>query len=153
MQMPWQTQIQTQNTNTNANTNTNVSNVNVSNPNLGQSGNDDITAAAANVGRTATTVTTRVTGNNTITATGMVQIQGPPPLLPMKESFGTTYTTLVTPTTQSDLIKSMTKLLQAQTQMLAAQAQAVTMQILPPLTHFNGEESQDEDNTFDWWIE
>ena len=27
------------------------------------------------------------------------------------------------------------------------------MQTLPPLTHYNGEESQDEDNTFDRWIE
>ena len=47
----------------------------------------------------------------------------------------------------------MTKLLQAQTQMLAAQAQAVTVQTLPPLTRYNGEESQNEDNTFDRWIE
>ena len=58
-----------------------------------------------------------------------------------------------TSTTQSDLIESMTKLLQAQTQMLAAQAQAVTVQTLPPLTLYGGEESQDEDNTFDRWME
>ena len=45
----------------------------------------------------------------------------------------------------------MTKLLQAQTQILAAQAQAVTVQT-PPLTRFNGEESQDEDHPFDRWI-
>jgi hypothetical protein len=49
----------------------------------------------------------------------------------------------------------MTKLLQAQTQMLAAQAQAVAVQTLPPLTLdlYNGEESQNEDNTFDRWME
>lgn len=80
------------NTNLNAyaNTNTNAGNVN---PNLGQSDNVDITAAATNVGHIATTATTRVTGTNTITATEMVQTQGPPPLLPMKESFGTITTT------------------------------------------------------------
>ena len=72
--------------------------------------------------------------------------------MPMKdsESFGAAgLTTLATTTTQSDLIESMTKLLQAQTQMLAAQAQATTVQTLPPLTRFQGEESQEDDNTFD----
>ena len=59
---------------------------------------------------------------------------------------------LSTDTVQSDLIESMTKLLQAQTQMLTAQALAVMVQTLPPLTRYNGEESQNEDNTFDWWI-
>ena len=124
------------------NTNTNVSDVNVTHPNLGQGtcSNVDTTAAAANVGHTATTATTCVTGSNA--ATGMVQSRGPPPLLPIKdsESFGAAgLTTLATTTTQSDLIESMTKLLQAQTQMLAAQAQATTVQTLPPLTRFHGE--------------
>ena len=70
----------------------------------------------------------------------------------MKESFSAAgFTTLATTTTQSDLIESMIKLLQTQTQMLAAQAQATTVQTLPLLTHFDGEESQD-DNTSDRWI-
>ena len=132
------------NTDTNTNTNTNMNanestSVNVNNTNVGQGGN-----VSATMGHTTATTTTSVTGNNPIIATGMVQTLGPPPLIPMKES---------TDTTQSDLIESMTKLLQAQTQMLAAQAQAVTVQTLPPLTRYNGEESQNEDNTFDRWIE
>ena len=47
----------------------------------------------------------------------------------------------------------MTKLLQAHTEMMAAQAQAVTVQTLPPLTPFTGEESQNEDDTFERWLE
>lgn len=58
-----------------------------------------------------------------------------------------------TSTSRSDRIEWMTKLLQAQTQMLAAQAQAVTVQTLPPLILFNGEENHKEGKTFDRWIE
>ncbi len=122
-----------------ANTNANVNNY------IGRGGNvDHDISAASNVGHTTTTATTNVTGNNPVMATGTVQALGPPPLLPMDENASTT---------QSDLIESMTKLLQAQTQMLAAQAQAVAVQTLPPLTLYNGEESQNEDNTFDRWME
>lgn len=115
--------------NTNANTNVNAT-ANVSIPIVGQSDNVDVTA-----------------GNK---ATEKVHTKGLPPFSSMKE--GTT-TTLTASTIQSDLFESMTNLLQAQTQMLAAQAQAVTVQTLPPLARFNGEESRDEDNTFDRWIE
>ena len=112
--------------------------------NVNQGGNIDISADTSNVGHTTATATTNVIGNNPIMETGTVQTLGPPPLLPMNDN---------TSTTQSDLIESMTKLLQAQTQMLAAQAQAVTVQTLPRLPLYSGEESQDEDNTFDRWME
>ena len=119
--------------NSSANAYANVGNVN-------QGGNIDISAAISNVGHTTATATTNVIENNPIMEAGTVQTLGPPPLLPMNDN---------TSTTQSDLIESMTKLLQAQTQMLAAQTQAVTVQKLPQLTLYSGEESQDEDNTFD----
>ena len=55
--------------------------VQVNNTNVGQGGN-----VSATMGHTTATTTTSVTGNNPITATGMVQTPGPPPLIPMKES-------------------------------------------------------------------
>ena len=112
--------------------------------NVNQGGNIDTSAVTSNVDHTTATATTNVIGNHPIMETVTVQTLGPPPLLPMKDN---------TSTTQSDLLESMTKLLQAQTQMLAAQAQAVTVQTLPRLTLYSGEESQDEDNTFDRWME
>ncbi len=54
---------------------------------------------------------------------------------------------------QAGLMQSMAQLLQAQTQMVAAQAQAVTVQGLPSLLPFTGEEPQLEDDGFDRWIE
>ena len=76
--------------NINANANTNAStNVTVNNANVGPGGKVDISVAAINVGHTAATATTNVTGNNLITATGVVQILGPPPLLPMNEGTNT----------------------------------------------------------------
>ena len=48
----------------------------------------------------------------------------------------------------------MTELLKAQTQMLAAQAQAASIQSLPALAPFTGEESQTQlfDEDFDHWL-
>ena len=51
------------------------------------------------------------------------------------------------------LVQSMAKLLEAQTQMLAAQAQAATVQILPPLAKFNGEDADKEEKSFKRWLD
>ena len=51
------------------------------------------------------------------------------------------------------LIQSMSKLLQAQTEMLSAQTQAVAIQGLPALPKFSGENLEQDDETFERWLE
>ena len=82
-------------------------------------------------------------------------MQLPPPLLQQVPSDQTITTLQNMPASgQASLVQSMTELLKAQTQMLAAQAQAASVQGLPALTPFTGEESQSQlfDEDFDHWL-
>ena len=54
---------------------------------------------------------------------------------------------------EPSLVQSMTQLLQAQTQMLAAQAQAATVQSLPPISKYSGEDANKEEKSFKHWLE
>ena len=55
---------------------------------------------------------------------------------------------------QTFLVQSVAELMKAQSQMLAAQAKAASVQSLPALTPFTGEESQSRlfDEDFDHWL-
>ena len=46
----------------------------------------------------------------------------------------------------------MAQLLQAQTQMLAVQAQAATIQSLPLISKFSGEDAEKEEKSFKHWL-
>ena len=84
-----------------------------------------------------------------------MHMQLPPPLLQQVPSDQTITTLQNMPASgQASLVQSMTELLKAQTQMLAAQAQAASVQGLPALTPFTGEESQSQlfDEDFDHWL-
>ena len=84
-----------------------------------------------------------------------MHMQLPPPLLqqlPSDQTIATTQMQNSPASGQTFLVQSMAELLKAQTQMLAAQAQAASVQSLPALTPFTGEESQSQlfDEDFDY---
>ena len=84
-----------------------------------------------------------------------MHMQLPPPLLQQFQSDQTITASQNPPAGgQTFLVQSMTELLKAQTQMLAAQAQAASIQSLPALAPFTGEESQTQlfDEDFDHWL-
>ena len=54
---------------------------------------------------------------------------------------------------EPSLVQSMAQLLQAQPQMLAAQAQAATIQSLPPISKFSGEDAEKEGKSFKRWLQ
>ena len=107
-------------------------------------------------------------GGSTLTEDGS-------PHVPISSSFSAVVTpptstvTVATPTTSTtttagtspsvsfsgspDIMGTVTRLLQAQTEVMAAQAKAVAVQHLPPLPAYTGEGSQDEEDSFDRWIE
>ena len=51
------------------------------------------------------------------------------------------------------MVKTMTELLAAQTKMLAAQTQAMAAQSFPPMKPFTGEGDQNEEDSFERWME
>jgi len=51
------------------------------------------------------------------------------------------------------LVATMAKLLKAQTEAIAAQTQAAAAQHIPTLKVFTGDDMQDEEKTFDRWLE
>ena len=71
--------------------------------------------------------------------------------MPSDQTIATTQTPATPASGQTFLVQSMAELLKVQTQMLAAHAQAASVQSLPALTPFTGEESQSHlfDEDFD----
>ena len=107
-----------------------------------------MTASETNVNETSEAVRSEAIESSPTEHTTSTSVPGT-----VEDEAGTEFSTMSQDTVSAILVSTMEKLFKAQTEAIAAQMPVTATQHLPPLKSFTGDDLQEEEKTFDRWLE